>query len=145
MSRLLALFSADSSFTINACKQQNEDLKREKRYSGSGKSTSRALVIHYRQMGVCSWEQNNLDRSLHPRFQSFLFVCLFLTGRLNIQPNNIVNRGWGRANFFSFQSRQFWRKVRNVDEGKVLTTFVVGWSLEYFTVVLFFYIVQRLF
>ena len=30
MSRLLALFSADSSFTINACKQQNEDLKREK-------------------------------------------------------------------------------------------------------------------
>ena len=32
MSRLPALFSADSSFTINACKQQNENLKREKRF-----------------------------------------------------------------------------------------------------------------
>ena len=32
MSRLLALFSADSSFTINACKQQNENIKREKRF-----------------------------------------------------------------------------------------------------------------
>ena len=48
MSRLLALFSADSSFTINACKQQNEDLKREKRSPGSGKSTSKATHLIHR-------------------------------------------------------------------------------------------------
>ena len=48
MSRLLALFSADSSFTINACKQQNEDLKREKRYSRSGKSTSKVTHLTHR-------------------------------------------------------------------------------------------------
>ena len=52
MSRLLALFSADSSFNINACKQQNEDLKRETRFSRSGKSTSKATVNTFDQQNT---------------------------------------------------------------------------------------------
>ena len=47
MSRLPALFSADSSFTINACKQQNE-----KRSSRSGKSTSKATHLIHRTQEI---------------------------------------------------------------------------------------------
>lgn len=52
MSRLLALFSADSSFIINACKEQNKDLKREKRYFRSGESTSKTTHLIHRTQEI---------------------------------------------------------------------------------------------